>query len=122
MYNTINVFFFTTYWSLKMASFIEPIRGMLDIAFPVVFISIGSPPKNNPPAVPGVLTTLDPSGRTAKECRTSSMRSSNFFPFLVTIIEWYLPSPNSKPSLASLTSPRPAFIRMSTWPRFKQTE
>lgn len=116
------LWFHFTYWSLKIASLMVPISEMLDTAFPVVFISAGSPPKNNPPAVPGALTTFDPSGIDENECKMSSIRSSSFFPTFVTIIEWYLPSPNSKPSLASLTSPRPAFIRMSTWPRLRLTE
>lgn len=42
-----------------------PMKGVLETVLPVVLKPGGRPPKNSPPADPGALTTVAPSGRLA---------------------------------------------------------
>lgn len=98
-----------------------PTKGILDTVLPVVLKPGGKPPKNKPPAGPGALMTVAPSGNVAVACKASSTLSSRRLPSLETATEWNCLSAYSELVLASRTSPRPAFNLTSNWPLRKLT-
>lgn len=99
-----------TYMSLKITSLIAPYSGVSVATILVLLMRAGNPPKKSPPFESGALIAI--LLRNLPDVwYASSILSSTSFLFLMTVIEWYLPS------LKVLFDWRTS----SVWPEFKRT-